>query len=42
MRGGMSQPQKFTSRKKSPKDKNITILHFMTTFHDFALKIRTG
>ena len=28
--------------KKGTKVKNITILHFMTTFHNFALRIRTG
>ena len=29
--------------KKSPKiEKNITILHFMTTFHNVALEIETS
>ena len=29
-------------QKKGAKTKNITILHFMTTFHNFALRIETG
>ena len=29
-------------QKKGAKDKNITILLFMTTFHNFALRIETG
>ena len=38
----MSQPQKCTFWEKDPKDKNLTLLLFVTTAHDFALKIETG
>ena len=29
-------------KKKGAKDKNVTILLFMTTFHNFAFRIETG
>ena len=29
-------------RKRAKKDKNVIILHFMTTFHNVALKIETS
>ena len=36
------EPQKWTFWEKEPKKlKTITILHFMTTFHNAALKIET-
>ena len=39
----ISQPQKWKFWEKGPKKlKNITILHFMTTFHNVALKIETS
>ena len=38
----MSQPQKCTFWEKDPKDKNLILLLFVTTAHDFALKIETG
>ena len=38
----MSQPQKCTYwEKKAQKLKNVLFLHFMTTFHAFALKVET-
>ena len=37
------QPQKWIFRKKEPKTlKILTILHFITTFHNIALKIETS
>ena len=32
----------FILRKKAQKLKNITFLHFMTTFYHIALKVQTG
>ena len=38
----MLQPQKCTFWEKSAENiKNITILHFMITFHNFACNIET-
>ena len=37
------QPLKWTFWEKEPKKlKNITILHFMTTFHNVTLRIEAG
>ena len=42
-RGKILQPQKWTFWEKDLKKlKSITMLHFMTTFHNVALKIETS
>ena len=39
----LQAPRKYTFWEKEPKNlKNITILHHMATFHNFALKIEVG
>ena len=37
----LSQPQKWTVLEKERESKNIAILHFVTTFHNFAPRIET-
>ena len=38
----MSQPKKCKFLEKGNESTSITILHFMSTFHNFALRIQTG